>query len=169
MSAMDCYKVRERFVLIWTRLAGFAFIAFGQECRQGAQHYARSPAPHSAQFSSRSLVPHRNRDGGLGLLKPLLVDRIKITYVYEGQHMCERPGLAVHREPTPQMLVKSILYLMLLLNADQRCLLPILPKESTQAIGKVCVSKSRLCPLLWWYWLDYISSSLKRFGKCTCF
>ena len=65
MSAMDCYKVRERFVLIWTRLAGFAFIAFGQECRQGAQHYARSPAPHSAQFSSRYLSPIATAMGGI--------------------------------------------------------------------------------------------------------
>ena len=55
--------------------------------------------------------------------------------------MAERPGLAVHREPT-LMGERSIRNCIILLNADPQCRLPILPKESTQAIGKVRVSMS---------------------------
>ena len=59
----------------------------------------------------------------------------------EGYHMCVGHGLAVHREPT-LMPERSIRNCNVLLNADPQCRLPILPKESTQAIGKVRVSMS---------------------------
>ena len=55
--------------------------------------------------------------------------------------MCVGPGLAVHREPT-LMRARSIRNCILLLNAYPLCRLPILPKESTQTIGKVRVSMS---------------------------